>query len=111
MSHANVLRFFSAARANAGLLSHYDRRNLSQLLFHAKNDGFAFSAEDLADVVGKLEASTILTKDKDPFDASSRLWRHMWGSYHLQYVVDHLLERHTDAELQALVGELEASAA
>ena len=81
------------------------------MLFHAKNDGFEFTAADVADVVGKLEASTILTKDKDPFDATSRLWRHMWGSYHLDYVVDHLLGRHTDEELQALIGELEASGA
>ena len=64
----------------------------------------------MADVVGKLEASTIFTKDQDPFDASSGLWRRMWGSYHLDYVIDHLLERHTDDELQALIGELEASA-
>jgi hypothetical protein len=111
MSYANVLGFLSAASANGAMLSRYDQRNLSQLLFHAKNDGFEFTAGDVADVVGKLEASTILTKDQDPFDATSRLWRQMWGSYHLGYVIDHVVRRHTDAELQALVGELEAGAA
>jgi hypothetical protein len=107
MSHANVLRFLSAAHANGAMRSSYDQRNLSQLLFHAKNDGFEFTAADVADVVGTLEASTILTKDQDPFDATSRLWRHMWGRYHLAYVIDHVLRRHTDAELHALIGELE----
>jgi hypothetical protein len=111
MSHANVLSFLSAARADAAMRAEYDRRNLSQLLFHAKNDGFEFTAADVADVVGALEASTILTKDRDPFDATSRLWRQMWGSYHLAYIVDHVLARHTDDELQALVGALETSAA
>ena len=108
MSHTNVLRFLSAARTDAAMLSNYDQRNLSQLLFHARNDGFEFTAADVADVVGTLEASTILTKDRDPFDATSRLWRHMWGSYHLAYVVEHLLGRHTDAELHGLIVELDA---
>jgi hypothetical protein len=111
MSHDNVLRFLTAVRADAAMQSHYSKRNLSQLLFHAKNDGFEFTAADVADVVGTLEASTILSKDQDPFDASSRLWRHMWGSYHLAYIVDHVLGRHTDDELQALVGKLETRAA
>ena len=65
--------------------SEYDRRNLSQLLFHARTEGFDFSAEDVADVAGPLEYTVITTKDHDPFDETSRLWREMWGQRHLGY--------------------------
>ena len=78
------------------------QRNLAQLLFHAKNDGFEFTAEEMAEVVGKLEANVILNKDKEKFDGSSRLWRQMWGTCHLDYVVIHLFARHTADEIQNL---------
>ena len=42
MSLESALKFFVAARDDAALLARYDQRNLSQLLFHAKNDGFDF---------------------------------------------------------------------
>ncbi len=103
MSQKNVLRFLSAARDNAAMLARYVARNLSQLLFQAKNEGFDFTAEDVAEVIGKLEANVILNKDRDPFDGTSRLWREMWGRFHLEYVVNHLVRRHTDEELLSLV--------
>jgi hypothetical protein len=103
MSQASFLDFLLAMRDRPEALAQYDRRNLVQLLFHAKNDGYDFTAEDLANVAGKLEASVILTKDRDPFDETSRLWRRMWGSRHLGYLVEHVVKRHTDAELRSLV--------
>ena len=103
MSQENFMQFLTAARDNAAMLTGYNQRNLSQLLFHAKNDGYDFTAEDMADVAGKLEASVILNKDHDPFDGTSRLWRHMWGKCHLEYLVKHVVERHTDEELQSFI--------
>lgn len=102
MSLESALSFFTTLRDDASLLARYDQRNLSQLLFHAKNDGFDFSARDLAEVAGRIEASIILTKDRDPFDGSARLWRRMWGRYHLGYIVEQV-RRHSDAELRALI--------
>jgi|GEM_PF-1550971 hypothetical protein len=103
MSLQQALDFLVAVRDRPALLARYNRRNLAQLVFHAKNDGFEFTREHLADVVGRLEANVILEKDGDGFSGSSRLWRRMWGLPHLEYVVRHLLPRHSDDELQTLV--------
>mgnify|MGYP006048185275 CR=1 FL=1 len=54
-------------------------------------------------MAGALEASVILTKDGDRFDAGSRLWRRMWGESHLSYLVDSGVLRHSDDELRSLV--------
>ena len=102
MSLDSALKFFIAARDDPAVVARYDQRSLSQLLFHAKNDGFDFSAWDLAEVAGRIEASIILTKDRDPYDGTARLWRQMWGRYHLGYLVDQV-RRHTDDELNALL--------
>ncbi|MBK8175667.1 MAG: Nif11-like leader peptide family natural product precursor [Rhodospirillales bacterium] len=109
MSLESVLTFFRAARDDAGLLARYDQRTLSELVFHAKNDGFDFSAWDLAEVSGRIEASVILAKDRDPFDGSARLWRRMWGRYHLGYLVEQV-RRHSDDELTALIATRQEAA-
>jgi Nif11 domain len=103
MSRESFLKFLSAARESPAVLTSYNQRNLSQLLFHAKNQGFDFTAEEVAEVVGKLEANVILTKDRDPFDGSSHLWREMWGKCHLEYLINHVVKRHTDEELRSLI--------
>lgn len=105
MSQTDVVRFFIAARDDPALLVRYDRRHLSELLFQAKNDGFNFTPEELADVAGKLEASVILAKDRGPFDGSSALWRHMWGKRHLGYLIESVIRRHDDEELWAIIGQ------
>lgn len=104
MSREGFLDFLIAARDDPAMRARYATRDLTQLVFHARNDGFHFTAENAAAVVGVLEASVITAKDGDSFDASSRLWRHMWGTSHLDYVVDSVVARHTDAELRNLVG-------
>ena len=108
MSQQSFLDLLLAVRESPALLAQYDRRNLVQLLFHARCAGYDFTAEDMANVAGKLEASVILEKDQDPFDATSGLWRRMWGSRHLGYLVEHVVRRHTDDELRALSGPDEA---
>jgi hypothetical protein len=103
MSQASCMDFLVALRDDPARRARYANRNLPELLFHAKNDGFTFTAAELADVAGALEASVILKKDKDPFDGSSRLWRQMWGRTHVDYLVTQVVSRHTDQELRALV--------
>jgi len=105
MSQENFLNFLRAARDSAAMLTRYNQRNLAQLLFHAKNDGFDFTARDVSELVGRLEASVILNKDGGPFDGTSQLWRMMWGRYHLEYLIDHVVRRHTDDELAALLAQ------
>jgi len=103
VSQESFLKFLSAAHESAAVLARYNRRNLSELLFHAKNEGFDFTAEEVAEVVGKLEANVILNKDRDPYDGTSRLWREMWGRRHLEYLVNYVVSRHTDEELRSLI--------
>lgn len=111
MSQRSFLDLLLAARDRPDVLARYDRRNLAQLLFHAKNDGYEFTAEDVANVAGALEANVILHKDRDPFDETSGLWRRMWGSRHLGYLVEHVVRRHTDEELRSLIVATEAGGA
>lgn len=103
VSQESFLEFLTAAHDSADVLARYNRRNLSELVYHAKNEGFDFTAWEAAEVRGKLETSVILTKDQDPYDGSSRLWREMWGKRHLEYLVNHVVPRHTDEELRSLV--------
>jgi hypothetical protein len=104
MSRRNFLDFLVAVRDDTTLRARYVQRDLTRMTFHARNDGFDFTAEDVAFVVGALEANVIVAKDRDPFDATSALWRRMWGTYHLQYLIDSVVSRHTDEELRSLVG-------
>ena len=103
MSQQNFLEFILTLRENTEMRFRYNRRNLSQILFHAKNEGFDFTIEEIEEVIGKLEANVILQKDKDAFDGTSRLWREMWGKYHVEYVINDLVRRHTNEELTALL--------
>src|SRR5438094_9519432 len=93
MSKESVLKFLLAARANPAMLARYDQRNLSQLLFHARTEGFDFTADDVADMAGPLEWNVIVNKDHDPFDETSRLWREMWGQRHLGYLISKVVQR------------------
>lgn len=103
MSLSGALDFLMAVRDRPALLARYNQRNLAQLVFHARNDGFDFSRDELADVVGRLEGSVVLVKDGDGYSGSSRLWRRMWGLLHLEYLVRHVLPRHDDGEMRRLI--------
>jgi hypothetical protein len=105
MSQKSVLEFLVAARDSTATRSRYSQRNLAQLLFHARNEGFDFTAGDVSSVAGALEANVIRKLDADPFDGTSRLWRQMWGVHHLEYLVEHVVRRHTDAELWSVLND------
>jgi len=103
MSRESFVAFLSRVASDDGMRHRYRRRNLEQLLFHAKNEGFTFTAEDVASVVGALEADVILVKDGDAFDGHSRLWRLMWGHRHLDYLLGAVAARYTEAELRDVI--------
>lgn len=103
MSQASFFEFILLTRGNVPVLARYNRRSLSELIFHAKNEGFDFTADDVAEVIGKLEANIIQVKDRDPYDETSRLWRQMWGKRHLEYLIGDVVNRYTDEELRSLV--------
>jgi Nif11 domain len=99
MSQAGFVRFLRAVRDDPELLGRYDGRNLAQALFHAKNDGFDFSAADAEEVIARLEYDLVTERDGQPFDGASRLWHDMWGRRYLGYLVEHVVRRYPDAEL------------
>ncbi|MFI7700847.1 Nif11 family protein [Nonomuraea sp. NPDC049480] len=99
MSEAEFVRFLQAARSDPGLLARYSSMDLPRVLFHARNEGFAFTQADAQRVIGRLEARVIIDKDKEPFDGGSTLWRHMWGTRYLDYLAGHVVARYTDEEL------------
>ncbi|MFC0544850.1 Nif11-like leader peptide family natural product precursor [Kutzneria chonburiensis] len=103
MSAESFLAFLTAVRSDAAMSARYGRRDLGQLLFHAKNDGFDFTAEDVTAVVGQLEINIIVAKDGEAVDGNSSLWRDMWGRPYLDYVVGHVIARHTDKEIRSLL--------
>ncbi len=103
MSRESFVAFLARVGADDVMRDRYRRRNLEQLLFHAKNEGFTFTAEDVAAVVGALEADVILVKDRDAFDGHSRLWRSMWGRRHLDYLLEAVAARYTEPELRDVV--------
>lgn len=103
MSQESFLAFLIAARDDRSVLARYDKRNVAQVAFHARHEGYDFTSQEMAAVVGALEASVILTKDRSPYDGTAPLWRRMWGQRHLGYVVEHVVKRHTDEELHALL--------
>jgi hypothetical protein len=103
MSEQSFLQFLLAVRDSPAMKARYLDRNLIQIRFHAKNEGFDFTLRDVSTVVGAMEANVILAKDADAFDGTSRLWREMWGRPYLTYLLDHVVARHVDDELSALV--------
>lgn len=94
MSESEFLRFLKTARSDPGLLARYSPMDLPRVLFHARNDGFAFTEADASRVIGRLEAEVVIDKDKEPFDGGSTLWRHMWGTRYLDYLVEHVVARY-----------------
>ena len=105
MSQKSFVEFLVAARDSTPTRIRYDRRDLTQLLFHAGNEGFDFTAEDVSSVAGALEANVIVVLDAERFDGTSGLWRQMWGARHLEYLVEHVVRRHTDAELWSVLND------
>ena len=110
MSEQSFADFLIALRGDAEMLQKYATRNLSQITFHAKNQGFDFTPEDISQVVFALEMAVILQKDGEGVDGNSRLWREMWGTTHLEYLVEKVAGRFTEEELYGLLSQSEDAA-
>ncbi len=100
MSKENVINFFGACSNDTALLDKFERKNLPEVLLHAKSIGYSFSSEELATVIGGMEAQIITQKMGEEINAYSSLWPRMWGKSRLQYIVRDLLPNFSDAELK-----------
>ncbi|MBD2305273.1 Nif11 family protein [Chroococcidiopsis sp. FACHB-1243] len=99
MSKASVVDFFRACHSDMKLLEKFEQKNLPEVIFHTKSLGYSFSGEELAAVIGSMEAQ-IITEMGEAIDANSSLWRRMWGKSRLQYVIEELFQTFSEAELK-----------
>jgi hypothetical protein len=106
MSAPAFTQFLSKLGDDANYLARYSHRNMAQLIFHAQNDGFEFSPDDMGVVTGVLEAAVITQKDGEEVDGNSSLWRSMWGKTHLDYLVSEVVRQFTSEELSTLTAHL-----
>ena len=100
MSKASVVDFFRACHSDTYLLEKFEQKNLPEVIFHAKSLGYSFSGEELAEVIGSMEAQLIIERMGEAIDANSSLWRRMWGKSRLQYVIEELFQTFSEAELK-----------
>jgi molybdopterin-guanine dinucleotide biosynthesis protein len=103
MSKENVINFFRDCSNDSALLEKFEQKNLPEILLHTKSLGYSFSSEEIATVIGDMEAQVITQKMGEEIDAYSSLWRKMWGKSRLQYVVKELLLHFSEAELKQLI--------
>jgi hypothetical protein len=104
VSARNFIGFLRALRDSDDMLARYRHRDVAQLVFHARNDGFDFTASDISAVAVPLEANVIIGKDAEEFNENSSLWRSMWGKTHLDYFIEDVVRRYSDSELSSVSG-------
>jgi hypothetical protein len=103
MSIKNLIGFLTICQTDAGILEKFKRKNLPEILLHAKNIGYSFTSDELSNIVGNMENYIITKRMGEEINASSSLWPKMWGKYHLQYVVEDLFNTIDLQELNLLL--------
>lgn len=104
MSKENVINFLRACTNDTALLEKFERKNLPEVLLHAKSMGYRFTSEELSAVIGSMETQIITDKMGEEINAYSSLWPKMWGKSRLQYVVEELFNTFSEAELKQFIG-------
>ena len=105
VSEKSFIDFLRSLQPDSARFEAYDGRNLDQLAFHAKNEGFQFTKSDIGQVIGTLEFQAVSAKDNEQFGAESGLWRDMWGCRRLDYLVNRLLPRFSAEELSVIASD------
>ncbi|MGL5925979.1 hypothetical protein [Chroococcidiopsis sp.] len=100
MSKESVIDFFRVCYRDTTLFAKFEQKNLPEVILHAKSLGYSFNGEELAEVIGGMEAQIITERMGEAIDANSSLWRRMWGKSRLQYVVEELFQTFSEAELK-----------
>ena len=103
MSQENVAAFLNLLLNDSELREKFKTRNLAELLFHAENIGQKFTFEQLSQVIAAMETKIIAEKLGEDFGPYSSLWIKMWGKYRLEYVIDNLVIRLSEEELEQLI--------
>jgi hypothetical protein len=89
-ARAETARFLECCLSDPDLMARYEGKPLPDLVLQARCDGYAFGPSDLSRIIGDMEVWAIVTVAAEQIDASSSLWRRMWGRSRLDYVVREL---------------------
>ncbi len=103
MSITNVIDFLTICQTDASILEKFKKKNLPEILLHSKSIGYSFTSDELSNVVGTMENYIITKRMGEEINAVSSLWPKMWGKYHLQYVIEDLLNNIDLQELNVLL--------
>lgn len=101
MSKRNAIAFFKAVSSDSYLQEKFKLRNLEELLFHAKNIGYDFTREELAEVLGQMQAR-IMENMGEEFSGHSTLWRPMWGKYYFMWAIEDVFGGCSEEELEKI---------
>ena len=103
MSKENVINFLHLCSENAEIVEKFYQKNLPEIILHAKSIGYSFSSEELAEIIGAMEAYIIMNRMGEEINANSSLWPKMWGKYRFQYILEELFNSFTEQELKQFV--------
>lgn len=104
MSLPELGRFLQACVDAPDMLARYESMPLPDLVFAARCAGYGIGVGDFGPLIGGLEVHRIMTTDRQQIDATSTLWRTMWGRSRLAYVT-HELWAKTDAGVRTTLME------
>ncbi|WP_441251398.1 hypothetical protein [Kitasatospora sp. McL0602] len=110
MSQQSFATFLLALQDDDAMLRRYRFESLHRLSFKARIEGYDFTGEDVLAAVLALEMAVILLKEDDGADGITSLWCDRWGTTYLEYLVDKVAGRFTEAELHHLLNQDEQAA-
>ena len=87
---ADVLAFLRHVAARRDVLDSLKVRSKEDVLAAAADFGFAFTEAEFDACVWDLEVRLAALRGEE-FDAQFPLWRTMWGTYYLEYLVTDLV--------------------
>lgn len=110
MSQRSFAEFLLALQDDDAMLRRYRCQSLRGLATEARQEGYHFSPEAVAAAVLTLETAVILDLGGQGVDGFSSLWRERWGTTYLEYLIDKVAGRFTEAELYKLLDPNEQAA-
>lgn len=100
MSKENVISLLNSCKKDANIFDKFNQKNLPEIILHAKNMGYSFTSEELAEIIGAMEAYIIMNRMGEEINANSSLWPKMWGKSRLEYIITELFNSFSESELK-----------
>lgn len=104
MARQDVVNFLKAVTQDSSLQEKFRVKNKEELMGQAKDMAYAFTENELDDVVWEMEM-LIAENRGEKFDALFSLWRTMWGKYYFSYVVEDVLGSLPEQDLEQVASK------